>query len=252
MKHHAAVTDIDLNAYLDCELDEARRAEIEALIESTPELAERVALYRADTARIARLHAPLQDLPIPPRLLEAVRRGTAPRPARRLAPVWAGLSAAAVLLLAVWIAPSLRTAPEPLVAEALAVRSGKTNPVREISAAQLASIDARDAVLQTALSLPVRVPDLERAGFELARMQLFDESTERKAVQLTYRDQKARSFTVYLRGPAGGDRFDLQQHANLQVCIWQNDSLGVVMLGGDMTAREMLRVATLTYGDLEF
>jgi hypothetical protein len=134
----------------------------------------------------------------------------------------------------------------------LAVRDGKANAAREIPAVQLASSEARDAALQSVLHLPVRVPDLERAGFELARMQLFDENTERKSVQLTYRDQKARSFTVYLRGPAGSDRFDLRQHGNLQVCIWQNDSLGVVMLGGDMTAREMLRVATLTYTDLEF
>jgi anti-sigma factor RsiW len=250
--NQATITDIELNVYLDRELDEARYREIEALIEGTPELKARVALYRADADRIARLHAPLQDLPIPPRLLDAVRRGTAQRRARAPVPVWAGLAAAAVLLLAVWIGPSLRTAPEPLVAEALAVRDGKANVAHEVPAAQLASSEARDATLQSVLHLPVRVPDLERAGFELARMQLFDENTERKSVQLTYRDQKARSFTVYLRGPAGGDRFDLLQHGDLQVCIWQNDSLGVVMLGGDMTAREMLRVATLTYSDLEF
>src|SRR4051812_28127152 len=162
--NQTGITDIELNAYVDCELDERRRLEIEALLERTPELAARVALYRADTARIARLHAPLHDLPLPPRLLEAVRRGAAPRPVRKLNPVWAGLSAAAVLLLALWIAPSLRSpAPETLVAEALAVRAGTTHAVREILPTQLASDDARDAVLQTALNLPVRVPDLARA-----------------------------------------------------------------------------------------
>jgi hypothetical protein len=37
----------------------------------------------------------------------------------------------------------------------------------------------------------------------------------------------------------------------LQVCVWQNDDLSVVMLG-EMPAHEMLRVATATYADLNF
>jgi hypothetical protein len=37
----------------------------------------------------------------------------------------------------------------------------------------------------------------------------------------------------------------------MQVCIWQNDDLSVVMLGR-MPAHEMLRVATATYADLNF
>jgi anti-sigma factor RsiW len=138
-----------------------------------------------------------------------------------------------------------------MVAEALSARDGAARPVREVTLDQLTSHGARDQVLQTALAVPVRVPDLERAGFELAGIKLYDEGGGRQAVQIAYRDRQARSFTVYLRTPTGTDRFELQQRGALQVCIWQNDSLGVVMLG-DMSAREMLRVATLTYADLEF
>jgi anti-sigma factor RsiW len=244
------VTDIELNAFVDNELDETRYREVEALLQHAPELAARVALYRADTARIARLHAPLLDLPLPSRLVDAARRGAA-RKSRTPNAVWAGLAAAAVLLLAVWIGPMLRSGPEPMVAEALSARAGAARPVREVALDRLTSRSERDQVLQAALTVPVRVPDLGRAGFELAGMKLYDDSAGRQAVQITYRDRQARSFTVYLRTPTGTDRFDLQQHGGLQVCIWQNDSVGVVMLG-DMSAREMLRVAALTYADLEF
>ncbi len=51
--------------------------------------------------------------------------------------------------------------------------------------------------------------------------------------------------------PAGPDRFDIHRRGNTQICVWQNDDLSVVMTG-DMSAREMLKVANLTYNDLNF
>ena len=47
------------------------------------------------------------------------------------------------------------------------------------------------------------------------------------------------------------DPFDMHQRGKTQICVWQNDDLSVVMTG-DMSAREMLKVANLTYSDLNF
>ena len=68
---------------------------------------------------------------------------------------------------------------------------------------------------------------------------------------LAPRDRNGVLFTMYMRQTAGADRFELSRRKDMQVCIWQNDDLSVVMLG-EMPAHEMLKVATATYADLNF
>ena len=116
--------------------------------------------------------------------------------------------------------------------------------------------DAADAgrrvqTTQAALAVPVKVPNLEKAGFKLIAISAYPDKGGHKALQLSYRDRNGVLFTMYMRQTAGGDRFEMSSRRNMQICVWQNDALSVVMLG-EIPAHEMLKVATATYADLNF
>ena len=63
------------------------------------------------------------------------------------------------------------------------------------------------------------------------------------------RDAAARHFTVYLKPSSGTPRFDMIKRGDVRICVWQDDVLGAVMLG-EMSAAEMLRIASLAYSGL--
>lgn len=108
------ITDEQLMAYADGELDAAAAAGVEAAIAADPALAEAVARHRALRRRLREAFAPALDEPVPEHLMARVRApaaapvaasGAAPaaevvplRPRRRWAlPEWAGMAAALAL-----------------------------------------------------------------------------------------------------------------------------------------------------------
>ena len=138
--------------------------------------------------------------------------------------------------------------PDALVAEAFAVRDGGVAPEQRFDAEAAAPL--RDRIVGTTLAVPAKIPDLGRAGYSLTGIAVYPERGGH-ALQVSYRDGRGRSFTLYMRRSIGPDRFDLEEKGATRICIWQNEDLSVVMLG-DMPSKEMLKVATLTYGDLNF
>jgi hypothetical protein len=127
------ITDEQLMAYADGELDAAAAAEVEAAIAADPALAQTVARHRALRRQLREAFAPTLDEPVPEHLMALVRApaaqpaaaaGAAPmaevvplRPRRRWAlPEWAGMAAALALGVALsqaFLAPTpadLRTA----------------------------------------------------------------------------------------------------------------------------------------------
>lgn len=248
------LSDEDINAFIDGELDEARSLAVAALIAQSPELSERVERLILDKDLIARVYGPLIEQPVP----DAFRRmvtgaGPAPAPARSPRRFWpAAMALAAVIVAAVLVYPMLSGSErDPLVAEALAVRAGQVHAERQYADADISAEAVRDRLVQAALAVPVKVPNLEKAGYRLVGISAYPDKGGRQALQLSYRDKGGTLFTMYMRPTAGGDRFELSSRRNMQVCVWQNDDLSVVMLG-EMPAHEMLKVATATYADLNF
>jgi len=248
------LTDEDLGAFIDGELDEKRDIAIAALIASSPELSARIERLILDKDMIARVYGPLIEQPIPDAMRQMVT-GYRPvakpmRAPRRFLP--AAMALAAAIVAAVFAYPMLSGIEgDPLVAEALAVRSGQVHAERQFADADISAEAARDGLVQAALAVPVKVPNLEKAGFKLVAISAYPETGGHKALQLSYRDRNGVLFTMYMRQTAGGDRFEMSTRRNMQVCVWQNDALSVVMLG-EMPAHEMLKVATATYADLNF
>jgi anti-sigma factor RsiW len=242
----------ELHAFIDGELDDARAEAVAAAIAASPELSERVEHFVLDKDMIARAYGPLIDLPVPDSLRQAV---TGARPPARRTPVrfWpAAMALAAAIVAAVIAYPMLSNlGGDPLVTEAFAVRDGEVHAERQYAGTEIASAATRDQLVETALSVPVKVPNLEKAGYTLTAITAYPDRGGHHALQLSYRDRNGVLFTMYMRQTAGGDRFELSRRNDVQVCVWQNDDLSVVMLGR-MSAHEMLRVATATYADLNF
>ena len=99
------ITDEQLMAYADGELDAAAAAGVEAAMAADPALAEAGARHRALRRQLRDAFAPALDEPVPEHLLARLRAPAAPaaevlplRPRRRWAlPEWAGIAAALVL-----------------------------------------------------------------------------------------------------------------------------------------------------------
>jgi len=247
------ISEQELHAFVDGELEPSREAVIAVELAAVPALAARVAAIRADKALIARVYGPLANEPLPATLLETVvRAANRRRPPWLRRTAWA-IAAAAALAVVGWFGePLLHSNPaDSLVAEAMAVRGGERRPTEEYKAPALPPPEARDQLLRATLNMPLKTPDLGKAGFKLDAIGVYGDGHARRALELNYRDGHGRRFTVYLHGPTGTDGFDLRRAGGAQVCIWQNEELSAVMVG-EMSAEEILRVASLTYADLNF
>jgi anti-sigma factor RsiW len=239
----------DLHAFIDGELDPARRAAVQEAMAHDPAMAGRIAAFRADKQRLAALYGPVAERPLPAAWLRSIEAASRPRPWRRVAARWRSLAAAAVLLAAIGAtAALLAPSRDTILAEAAAAHDGTLRTRQILAGAALPPASVGNRLLQATLGLPVRTPDLTRFGFRLAAIDVFQPPT-RPAVGLVYRDAGQRELTIYLRRSAGEARFDLLRRGRLRVCIWQDDVLGAVMTA-DMTAGEMMRVASRAYVEL--
>jgi len=160
------------------------------------------------------------------------------------------MSAAAAVVLAViggtaWL---VRPAPEGILAEAEAAHDGALSPVETLTGSTLLAVGARDSALETTTGLKLRAPDLSRFGYRLVRVALYDRS--HRAASLIYRNTAGADVTIYVRRSDGTARFELLHYGALRECIWQDDVVGAVILGG-MSAGEMARVASKAYADLD-
>lgn len=231
----------DIQAFVDGELDPPSMAAFAARMSASPVLAREVAALRADKLLLKKVYGPLADQPVPERLRAPFRRPKRHNHARNRAMQFsAALALAAGLALAVWFGPTL-WGGDMLVKEALNARKGGAAITREVA---LSESDSRDAVVSAALQIPVKVPDLERWGYKLAAVTIYGQ-----AAQVSYRDAGGKLFTMYLRKSLGADRFDLHQEGKTEICVWQNAELAVAMVG-EMDAKEMLKLASSSYADL--
>jgi len=251
MSDRGTIDALALHAYIDGELPDADRAMIEDALRRDPSLAEQVAQYSADKARLSEVYGRLREEPLPAKWLELIAGGSRkPRPsfqARALAAI-----AAALLVVIVGLALNQRSPlrPDSIIEEAIAARSETIPAHQTISVTTTAHTSTQDRIVASALAMRVKVPDLSRLGYALAGMRIYDGAQRGKSVELLYHKANAPLFALYLRRPSGPARFDQFKKGRLRVCIWQDEVLGTVMTG-EMSAAEMQRLASLAYTGLE-
>jgi anti-sigma factor RsiW len=251
------VSEEELSAFIDGELPAARAEAVARAVADDTMLAARMEAFRRDRDGLRAAFAPVAKAPVPEawlrRIEAAVERPSADMlafPARRRAPrppalVWA---IAACLALAVGLGAvqlMLRAPADPLLAEALAARSGSLAAAAHFDEAALPAAEAQRILLTKATGLPVRAPDLRRQGWHLAAIDMY-----RNAASLRYANAAGQNLFVFVRRSEGAPRFDILKQRGDRICVWQDEVVAAVMMG-DMSAGQMMRVAGAAYAALD-
>ncbi|MHA1564390.1 MAG: anti-sigma factor family protein [Alphaproteobacteria bacterium] len=184
------MTDADLNAYVDGELEERARVEMEAWLAANPDDAARVEAYRQQNRELHDLFDSVIDEPIPSEMPDLVMQS---RP-RSHTPVRKRIAAAVCLLLVGgaggWGLHGLKEVPgiagvpsfvERAIGAHLVYVAEVRHPV-EVAANQEGHLVAW---LSKRLGSPLRPPRLGSAGYDLVGGRLLEESG-RPAAQFMY------------------------------------------------------------------
>lgn len=247
------VTEAELHAYLDGQLDPARLAAVEEYLAAHSEAAKRLRDYRAVDAGLQELFAPVLDEPVPPHLLKRPRSARR-RPLLKAAAV-AGLMA--VSGLAGWYGRGIDQPQVALLAidlprQAIAAHVVYTpevlHPV-EVAAEQ------RDHLvkwLSKRLGAEVSAPALEQAGFLLMGGRLLAADDGKPAAQFMYQDAAGRRLTLYVRRNIAGNpdtAFQFGEAEGIHTFYWIDRDLAYA-LSGDIDRSGLAQAAHLVYRQL--
>jgi anti-sigma factor RsiW len=254
------VTEAELQAYFDGEVDAERRHAVEAHLATHPEDADRLESYRAHDKLIRRAYRMLADRPISPRTLRALMQHWTVRAHRPW--LWpAAVVAAGILLFAAgttsgWYGRALLAPQDPrthnLVADAAAAHLVYAVEVRHPVEVPASEQDHLATWLGRRLEVPLRVPDLSGSGYELVGGRLLPAEAGRPAAQLMYQDVGGRRVTLYVR-TTPGDRqtaFRFAREGDLSALYWEDGDVAWVLIG-ELPRARLLELANRVYGALQ-
>jgi anti-sigma factor RsiW len=245
MNSHSSVTEAELHAYIDGQLDDARRAAVEDYLAANPAEAERVRAYARQNEQLHALFDSTLDEPVPDALREKPAR-RAPSPMR-----YAALLAAAVVGgVFGW---ALR-GEEPLTVTAgLPQQAALAHVVYAPEVLHPVEVGAHEEThlvswLSKRLGAPVRAPHLSDAGYELVGGRLLPGEAG-PAAQFMYQDVRGNRLTLYVRTTADSNHetaFRYAKEDKVGVFYWVDGAFGYA-LSGELERPQLLRVAESVY-----
>lgn len=235
------ISEQDLHAYVDNQLDPARRAQVEAYLAVQPDAAALVQDIRMQNSLLHEAYDTVLNEPVPIGMGAALQR-------RRFPLAWAAsIAALSIGLVAGWGAHGiLQPDPAPVVFAERALRahllyaSEKRHPV-EVPAEQEAHLVAW---LSKRLDAPIRAPALHAHGFSLLGGRLLP-GDEGPLAQLMYESADGERLTLIVRraGRDSGDtRFQVLEQNGNSVFYWVDRDYGYA-LSGSMGKNRMMEVA---------
>lgn len=246
---NAPISEDNLHAYADGQLDAAQLTQVEAWLAAHPERRAQVDEWRAQSASLHRAFDRILDEPVPARLIPAAN---APRwlDARKLAAVgWLMLGTVTGFVLRgqttgeqpSGIAHSLPR--QAAVAHAVFVPEVR-HPV-EVGADQEAHLVGW---LSKRLGSALKPPKLDNAGYRLVGGRLLPGDAGEVA-QFMYENAAHNRLTLYVRPDATNGKDTAFRHArenDVDVFYWIDGRFGYA-LSGNTGSDDMLRLATLVF-----
>jgi anti-sigma factor RsiW len=245
MKNNSPVTETELHAFIDGQLDAARRAAVEAYLATNPAEAERMRAYERQNEQLHTLFDGTLDEPVP----EALRI----KPGRRaLQPMrYAALLAAAVVggVLG-W---ALRGEEPLIITASLPQQAALAHVVYAPEVQHPVEVGAREEAhlvswLSKRLGAPVRAPHLSDTGYELVGGRLLPGEAG-PAAQFMYQDVRGNRLTLYVRTTADSNHetaFRYAREDKVGVFYWVDGPFGYA-LSGELERPQLLRVAESVY-----
>ena len=248
---NADIREADLHAWLDGELPEERRAEVEAHVAAHAEDAARLDAYRRnDQALAARFDAVLHE-EVPVRF--SSWRRSRPRVALAVAAAvgWFVLGGAAGWYLHGLKGGELASEPPSWARRAAVAHVVYSPEVRHPVEVAADQEDHLTRWLSKRLGMPLKIPRLDAVGFALVGGRLLP-GDQGPAAQFMYQDGAGQRLTLYVR--TNRDRndetaFRFAQEGKVRQFYWIDRGLGYV-LSGEIGKEDLLRVATAVHRQL--
>lgn len=248
------MSDSDLNAYVDGELDAPARLEMEAWLNDHPEDALRVSEYRLQISALHRRYDPILAEAIPAGMRDTVMHARS----RAVRKVLLQVAAAAVLLLIGasggwgWRDALIEEKTDRDIAFANRAAGAHRMFAREVRhAVEVEAAQEAHLVkwLSKRLGSPLRTPNLEAAGYRLVGGRLLPDLGE-SAAQFMYEDSAKRRITVYIRAYRGQDvAFRFLDTAGTATFYWIESPFAYALTGA-IPRPELLKAANLVYDSL--
>jgi anti-sigma factor RsiW len=236
------ISETDLHAYADNQLDANRRAELKACLVNEPEAAAKVQQIQSQNQTLRQHFDGVLDEPLPERLSSLLQEARWPR-AIAAAIAWLGCGVVlgwfAHLLLPVPLPAQAGFARDALAAHVL-YTAEQRHPV-EVPAEQEAHLVAW---LSKRLAAPIRAPDLQAQGFSLLGGRLLP-GEQAPLAQLMYQSAAAERLTLTVRHaaqPTADTGFKVLEQNGISVFYWIDRDYGYALSGTIGRAR-LLAVA---------
>lgn len=248
------MTESELHAYIDGELDALDLARVEAWLAENPTDAARVVTYRQQNAMLHDTFDAIAGEPVPADMIDLVITARA-RPHRSS---WMQVAAGIALLLTGAVGgwglhgqygdANINGAPR-YVERAVSAHLVYTAEKRH--AVEVAASEERHLVkwLSKRLGSPLRIPSLVATGYKLVGGRLLEDSG-RPAAHFMYQDSAGRRLTVYVRAYDGPEtEFKFVEEEGVSAFYWI-DAPFAYALTGKLPRTDLLNVANVIYKEL--
>jgi len=249
-----SITDNDLHAYVDGELDAARRAEVEAHLAANPAAAKIVRDYRSLNRDLHEAFDDVLNEPLPHAMVRVARR----RPLEAMRRIAAALVLVAAGAAGGWALNDVTSPQNDSLAAAFPARAGiihSTYYAERRHAVEVAAGEKPHLVawLSKRLGTDVEIPDLSEAGFQLVGGRMLP-GESKPAAHFLYEDIEGDRISLYMRhGDTGGrdTAFSFASTGVVGVYYWINGPTGYAVAGG-VEREVLLKVAKIVYRQLGY
>lgn len=251
MKTDIPITDSDLHAWLDGQLSEARRIQVEAWLQAHPEKLQEFKKHQQLDSELHALLDPVISEPIPESLRILPRR-------RLFSRIAAAISFLLIGSLAGWQANNLFTPQQTQHVEHNLVRPAMFAHVvystEEKHPVEVAAKQEQHLIkwLSNRLHTTIKAPNLLPFGYELVGGRLLP-STDRMAAQFMYQTNSGQRITLYVRriqSVQAEAQFHFVESETVNTFYWIEGKLGYA-LSGDLKRRELLALASASFHQLQ-
>lgn len=249
MKYETPITDADLHAFLDGQLSETRRLQVEAWLIEHPEKRRELDEYQLIDRELHKLLDPVIQEPVPETLRTQLRK----RFYNRLS-LAAGFLIAGIIVgwnshgLFVTDSKQLQAHLSQPAAFAHVVYASEIKHPVEVGAEQEQHLINW---LSKRLHTKIKAPNLSQHGYQLVGGRLLP-STNRMAAQFMYENKAGMRVTLYVRrinNIKANAMFRFNRDNKLNTFYWLEGELGYA-LSGELDEKQLMAMAKTSYEQL--
>lgn len=247
------LSDAELHALVDDQLDADQRAQLEARLAEHPEAAKDVRDYRAINRELHALYDSVTAESIPPRLLLGQRRRVSHWARAAAIAGWLAIGACGGWFTHAWLTPAPLLFTDSLIKEAALAHAMYTREVRHPVEVNADEEPHLVAWLSKRLNAQIRAPQLGGLGFELLGGRLLPTSSG-PAAQFMYQDSEGERLTLFVRSGAGDQQdtaFHFAQTGGVHAFYWIDRDLGYALIGS-LSKPVLTKAAHLVYEQLSY